>query len=150
MGDSQRPALTWHLISCSRRLTLNWGTWFRSGSIGKSSIFIVGRIMAASQKKKTRDDLLISLALTPWTTCLATYTLGDPILKHNSYHRAHEPAVLKSFSWFATTAARELVSDERIIHPSSALLFLRQCLWRRVMPQKSLTRSGKPCWELPL
>ena len=26
-------------------------------------------------------------------------------------HRAHEPAVLKSFSWFATTAARELVSE---------------------------------------
>ena len=82
----------------------------------KSSIFIVGRFLAASQKKKTRDDLLTSLALTPWTTCLATYGLGDPILKHNSYHRAHEPAVLKSFSWFATTAARELVSDERITH----------------------------------
>ena len=27
MGDFQQPALVWHLISSSRRLTLNWGTY---------------------------------------------------------------------------------------------------------------------------
>jgi len=37
--------------------------------------------------------------------------------------RAHEPAVLKSFSWFATTAARELVSGKKSLQKSTLHLF---------------------------
>jgi len=88
-------------------------------SLNKYSLVIGGWLvlLAASHEKKTRNGFLTStaLALTPWATFpfnlfWVTLSAQFPVLtlKHNSLHRAHEPAVLKSFSWFATTAAREL------------------------------------------